>query len=227
MSSSKMKWISRVFTTLLVLSLLASGYGLYRLDSERKELYTEIASLNNRNNLMQKKYNEQKAMTEAMLRGKQAAESRARDAEFKISEIEKEKKKLESIISANKTKLAETIKSQEKEIAAHKDRFAKLRASYDNLRDESNRIIKEKNQAITLLTGERDQLDSSLKQETFQHKRCREHNGRLAELTDELVDKYQNKGVLGGTVEPFTQLKKVELEKICQEYRDRIDKETL
>ena len=227
MNSSTKTWISRVFMTLLVISLLACGYGLYHFDTERKNLKTEVAALNNRAALLEKKYGEQKAMTEAMLRAKQAVESQARDAEFKLSEQEKRNGELETALAESAEKIARINTSYEETIKTQKERFASLRDSYDKLREESNTIIRKKNQEITRLTHERDALSASLNQETFQHKRCREHNSRLAVLTDELVEQYRNKGFLGGTPEPFTQLKKVEMEKICQEYRDRIDDETL
>ncbi len=192
-------------------------------------LRKDVASLTSRTELLQKKINEQKAQADAMRRATQELESRAREAAFNLSNLEKEKKQLESAVADHEKKMTEMRTSFEETIAGHEERFASLRTAYDNLVDESNRIIKEKNQQITVATNERDSLDASLKQESFQHKRCREHNSRFAVLTDELVKQYENKGVLGsiGQIEPFTQLKKVEIEKICQEYRDKIDENTL
>lgn len=222
-----MKWVGRIFTMLLFISLIACGYFLYSLDNERKGLHADVASLSNRAGLLQKKYEDQKALTEAMLRAKQAVESRARDAEFKITELEKEKNGIKDVAAKHEKKISELRASYDEAIAAQKQQYTALRNSFDKLREESQTIIKEKNQSITVLTNERDSLDASLKQESFQNKRCREHNTELVVLTDELVGKIQNKGFFGGVNEPFTQLKKVEVEKICQEYRDKIDKGTL
>ena len=229
MSSTTTKWLGRIFIAVLLLGLAGSGYGLYRLDTERKALRQEITSLNNRNALLQKKYNEQKAVTETVRREKQEVESKARDTEFQLAKREEEYKKLETTIASHEQELTEMRGSYEGTIAAHKERFDSLRSSYDNLREESNRIILEKNQQITALTGEKESLDASLKQESFQNKRCREHNGRFATLTEELIKLYENKGLIKsmGQIEPFTQLKKVEIEKICQEYKDKIDESTL
>ncbi len=229
MISLTTKRLVQILAALLVLVLAISGYGLYRLDAERKTLRKEVASLNNRTELLLKKYNEQKAMTDSMRRATQEIESRARDAAMSLANMEKEKKQLESAAADHEKKMTEMRNSYEEAIAGHKEHFDSLRTSYDNLKDESNRIIKEKNEQITLITNERASLDASLKQESFQNKRCREHNGRFAALTDELVKRYENKGVLSsvGQLEPFTQLKKVEIEKICQEYRDKIDENTL
>lgn len=229
MSPSTTKWLGRIFISLLVLALAASGYGLYRRDTERKILHQEVDSLNNRTALLQKKISEQKSLIDTMRRATQEIESRARDTAFKLENMEKEKNKLEGEVAAHEKKMTEMRTSCEESIASHKERVESLQIAYENLKEESNRIIKEKNQQITLVTNEKDSLDASLKQETFQRKRCVEHNNRFAILTDELVKRYENKGVLSsvGQIEPFTQLKKVEIEKICQEYRDRIDENTL
>jgi len=229
MSPSTTKWLGRIFISLLVLALAASGYGLYRLDTERKILHQEVDSLNNRTALLQKKISEQKSLIDTMRRATQEIESRARDTAFKLENMEKEKNKLEGEVAAHEKKMTEMRTTCEESIASHKERVESLQTAYENLKEESNRIIKEKNQQITLVTNEKDSLDASLKQESFQRKRCVEHNSRFAVLTDELVKRYENKGVLSsvGQIEPFTQLKKVEIEKICQEYRDRIDENTL
>ena len=229
MSSSTKQWLGRISITLLLLALAAGGYGLFRLHAERKMLRNEVASLNTRTALMQKKFNEQKAITDSMRRTTQEIESRARDTETTLSNLEKEKIQLESAVAAHEKKMGELRNSYEENLSTQKERLDSLQTSHENLKEESNRIIKGKNQQVTVLTNERESLDASLKQESFQHKRCREHNNRFAVLTEELVKQYENKGVLSsvGQIEPFTQFKKVEIEKICQEYRDKIDENTL
>jgi len=223
------KWLGRILVALLVLGLLASVYGLYRLDTERKALRKEVESLTNRSELLQKKYNEQKAMTDTMRRTAQEIESRFRAASANLAKLEKEKQQIESTVAEHEKQIGELRTACEETIAGHEKRYDALQTGYQQLRDESTRIITEKNQLIVQLTHERDTLDTSLKQETFQRKRCVEHNARFAQLSEELVKQYENKGLLGtlGQIEPFTQLKKVELEKMCQEYRDKIDDDTL
>ena len=223
------KWWGKALAGLLAAALISCAFGLYRLDAERKTLRNEVASLNTRSELLLKKYNEQKAISDASRRETQESESRNRETEDKASKLEKEEKQLQEVIDGNEKKLTEMRNSYEEAIASQKERLASLQTSSDNLREESNRIIKEKNQQITQISGEREALDASLKQESFQNKRCREHNSRYAALTEELVKRYENKGVLSsvGQMEPFTQMKKVEVEKICQEYRDKIDADTL
>lgn len=229
MSPTTKKWLGRVGLSTLVLALLASGYGLYRLDGERKMLRKEVESLTVRSELLMKKYNEQKALTEAMLRAKQEVESRLRAAAADLETAEKEKKQAEEALAGLETKMNEMRDSYDQVIKQHEERFEALRTNFEHLVEESNRVIREKNEQIVSLTNTRDSLDASLKQETMRHKVCREHNGRFAVLAEELVRQYENKGVITslGQIEPFTQLKKVEVEKLCQEYRDKIDEATL
>lgn len=229
MSPTTKKWLGRILASLCILGFAACGYGLYRLDGERKTLAKEVESLANRSDLLQKKYSEQKAMIETMRRAAQEIESRARAAAADLASLDKEKQKLEAAAAEHEKQLTEMRAAFEENIASHEKRYAGLQSSHEQLREESTRIITEKNHLIGQLTHERDTLDASLKQETFQRKRCGEHNARFAQLSEELVKQYENKGILGtlGQIEPFTQLKKVELEKMCQEYRDKIDDNTL
>jgi chromosome segregation ATPase len=54
---------------------------------------------------------------------------------------------------------------------------------------------------------------------------CEKKNSELYQLSVKLMDKYQTKGVLDAMrqAEPFTQLEKVRIENLLQEYRDKAD----
>lgn len=229
MGSRQKKWLKGIIVCIDVLVVLAGCYGLYSLHAERNALQQEVAELNTKVALLKKKYAEQRALADAMLRAKQAVESRARDALATVAELENRNKELQEANKAYEGKIAELEKQYTARIAKLQEQHARLRTAYDELREESNRIIKEKNQKITELTNENQSLQVSLNQETLQHTRCRKNNARLSELAEEVVGRYEHKSVLGSLVEsePFTQLKKIELEKLIQEYRDTIDKETL
>ncbi len=229
MNERTKKWLGRIVVTMLCIALASSGYGLYRLDTERKQLYKEIESLTSRTELLQKKYLEQKAVAEAMRKATMEVESRLRVANSKLAQTEQEEEKLKAAIKAGEEKLVAMRGALEETTTQHRQQLASAQSAMENLREESNRLIREKNEQISSLTGERDRMDASLKQETFQNKRCREHNGRFARLSEELIQQYENKGVLKslGEIEPFTKLKKIEIEKMCQEYRDKVDENTL
>lgn len=220
MNFIRSKWFGRIAVSLGVLLVLAGGYGLFSLSSQRKALDRQVVALNDKVAQLKNKYAEQKAMAEAMLRAKQAADSGSREAESLKQENEK--------LREEKQEGVQALARQEKQMTELKDRFAQQRSTFDKLKEESGQAILEKNQKITALTHERDSLKVSLTQETGQHARCKKNNAELAALSTEVVKKYKNKGVLGSIAggEPLTQLKKVEHEKLCQEYLDTIDKDT-
>ena len=70
-------------------------------------------------------------------------------------------------------------------------------------------------------------LEAEVARQTRQVEVCETKNTRLYQLDVELMDKYQSKGVIGALLqaEPFTQLKRVEVENLLQEYRDKVDEE--
>jgi hypothetical protein len=55
--------------------------------------------------------------------------------------------------------------------------------------------------------------------------RCAADNASLVRIADELIGKYRGKGAFSAILqkEPLTQIKKVELDRVAREYRDRID----
>lgn len=225
MSLVRGKWFNRVAVGLGVFLVLAGGLMLLRLSAERNALNKEVSDLNIKVAQLKNKYSEQKAMAESMLRARQIAESGSREAES----LKQENEKLQALVEAEKRKGAKAVAKQEEQLGEMKNRFARLRSDFDKFSKESKQTLLEKGKKIAELTGERDALKVSLKQETAQHKLCVKNNARLAKISTELVKKYKNKGVLGAlaTSEPFTQIEKVELEKLCQEYLDKIDKDTL
>lgn len=224
MSFVRSKW-GRIAVSLGALLVLSGSYGLYSLFSQRNALQAEVAGLNSKVVQLKNKYAEQKAMAEAMLRAKLAAESGNRLAES----LKQENEELQGRLEEEKRKSAQETAKHGMQMAEAKEHLDQQRSAFDKLREESSKAIQEKNQKITALTSERDALTVSLKQETAQHGRCRKDNARLADISTELVKKYKDKGVIGSIVsnEPLTQLKKVEQEKLCQEYLDNIDKDTL
>jgi chaperonin cofactor prefoldin len=75
----------------------------------------------------------------------------------------------------------------------------------------------------------RKRWETSLKSElkrTYQSlDKSEGNNARLCVIAGELLDRYENKSVIGSLMEkePFTQIKRVELEKLTEEYRERIE----
>jgi hypothetical protein len=79
------------------------------------------------------------------------------------------------------------------------------------------------------LRAEKDDLTAELGEKRASLKRCVKHNSRFSKLAEELIGAYENKGFGSSLIqaEPFTQLKKVEIEKLVEKYRDQIDDNNL
>ena len=76
----------------------------------------------------------------------------------------------------------------------------------------------EKKQAAARLAGKEQDLNV-----------CQSHNGRLYGIGREMMQKYRDKSCQDALAqaEPFTGLKKVEVENLLEIWRDRLDRETL
>ena len=71
--------------------------------------------------------------------------------------------------------------------------------------------------------------EKELKSLVQNYDKCADNNIRLYHIGDELIKRYRDKGFTGTLLqnEPFTQVKKVELEKLVENYKERIDREKL
>ena len=116
-------------------------------------------------------------------------------------------KSAQSEMEALKTRLAET----EKKLA---DNMALQRATADKLAQTESA----KKQTEQQLTGNRDDL-----------KLCQTHNGSLYTLGREMMQKYRDKSCQDALAqaEPFTGLKKIEVENLMETWRDQLDRERL
>ncbi|MHB1188775.1 hypothetical protein [Thiobacillus sp.] len=135
------------------------------------------------------------------IKGQLAGERLAR------SRAEREMKALQAEQEALKTRLAET----EAKLA---DSQARQRATVDTLAQTESA----KKQTETQLVGTRQDL-----------KQCQTHNGRLYGLGREMMQKYRDKSCQDALAqaEPFTGLKKVEVENLLETWRDQFDRERL
>lgn len=121
--------------------------------------------------------------------------------------LEHENRSIQAQLDALKTKLAET----EKALA---DSQAQQRETANTLAQ----IESAKKQSETQLTGTRQDL-----------KQCQTYNGKLYGLGREMMNKYRDKTCQDALAqaEPFTGLKKVEVENLLETWRDQLDREKL
>ncbi|MBU0481333.1 MAG: hypothetical protein KKG47_09540 [Proteobacteria bacterium] len=205
------------------------GYGNHTLKQGNNTLRHELDKSEAKADLLKKKYSTERALAEGMLRTKQLAESRIAALQTDIAGLETEKSKLAVQIESLNARIEENKTRYSEVIEQHKERFATLKTQYLELQEKSRKELLERNDTIAELTERKAILQSSLNREEHLHKRCRRNNNALADLGEELIEQYKNKGVVKAitTTEPFTGRKMVELEQLVQEYRDVIDRERL
>ena len=224
-----MLWVVLVFG---LCSIVVLGYFTYRLNQERNGLITELESEQHKCKILQSKYAEQKAQTTTLLRAKLAVDGQMRKIQQELDAVKEAKSSLEKELTGVEEKYNSKVAGLEKRIERYTEQLQKLvenRDQYKAKLAETVAIVRERNEMIYKLTGERDDLTAGLQETTSTLKRCVKHNARLSQLSEEVVTAYENKGIGTSLIqsEPFTQIKKVELEKLIQQYRDRIDNDNL
>lgn len=206
------------------------GYTAHTLSLQRDGLQQDVARLESREKLLQKKIAEEKALAGRYQRAQSDLQSELRAADARMNVVSREKE----LVAAQ---LAEIKKQQPGQGDAQllatldklKENINQWKTRFDELREESVKTIRERDEQNAALVSENQQLAASLSQETQQHNRCKTNNAGLAGLSRELVEKYEQKNALDSLTarEPLTQFEKVELEKLVQEYLDKIDRQTL
>lgn len=96
---------------------------------------------------------------------------------------------------------------------------------------ESNAALNEDRrktmQNLRQVEADKTQLQSTVVEQAQWIESCGAKNVKLVEVNRELLQRYKNKGVFDAMLqrEPLTQLKRVEIENIVQEYQDEIDRQ--
>ena len=94
---------------------------------------------------------------------------------------------------------------------------------------QSNTVNQASAQKLVELESLKRQTDSQLAGKEKDFDMCQTHNGRLYEIGREMMQKYRDKTCQDALAqaEPFTGIKKVEVENLLETWRDRLDREQL
>lgn len=97
----------------------------------------------------------------------------------------------------------------------------KSRGSYATL----NENLQQTTQGLHKLESEKNLLQETVDGQAQLIVSCEEKNAKMVQINRELLVHYEKKGPLDAMLqrEPLTQLKRVEIENIAQEYQDKID----
>lgn len=217
----------------LVIGLAAGGiYAYVALYQERNQLQSDLSDAEKRSALLQRKYTEEKARVGALMRAKQSLEGSLRALQAEIKTVREEQAALEKEKAGLRAAIVEKTKHLEARIQKLLERVEAVKASREAV------VARFKEKAATVKAQEQEiaGLNSDLERARFETRRtqkkldnCTADNARLCLISEELVDKYKNKGVVGSLMvkEPFTQLEQVEMEKLVQQYSDAIEKERI
>ena len=120
----------------------------------------------------------------------------------------------------------------EKELTALKMEMDQLKtrlADTEMKLTQSNTLHQTAAQKLVQLESLKRQTDSQLAGKEKDFDMCQTHNGRLYEIGREMMQKYRDKTCQDALAqaEPFTGIKKVEVENLLETWRDRLDREQL
>jgi len=203
-------------------------YGQIRLQSLDKVYQAKIKDVNQRLNQVQRRYTQGVTAQNDLEQQKQGIQE-------EVDKLTKEK----GLLAAQQTELKAKAEALEAKTASLEKKNASLEAKAASM-DSKNAELAER---LSKVEADRTALDQKQKQtmKTLQdtekalrnldqkYDQCAEHNARLYTIGNELIKKYQDKGFLGTLAEkePFTQVKKVEMEKLVQDYKDKIDQQKM
>jgi len=145
-----------------------------------------------------------------------------------LSVAQKEKAELAAQVDELKKQvsgLGSKSAALEKKSGGERKQVAELTDKYQ----EADRNLQQMTELYSEINQSQQQLQSDNEQE---HKRlegsiqkCEKKNAELYQLSVFMMEKYQSKGIVSAMLqaEPFTQIEKVRVQNLLQEYRDKAD----
>ncbi len=192
---------------LLILSLLATtafaqearragSDASARLQQQLQQLGSERTALQTENAQLKAQVAKLDKDAKAFSTEKDALTRRAGAAESKVSRAESGQQSVSSRLESTESRLNEVV------------------GKYKELAEQ-----------LRVLELERNNLARQVAQDGQNLEVCAKRNVQLADVANEALDRYQNKGCFGALAqaEPFTGLKRAEVENAVEDYRQQID----
>jgi chromosome segregation ATPase len=164
-----------------------------------------------------------------------AAKEQLRRLQQAQRKLEQEKTALAAQVSEADGKLGQARKSAARSERKNAELAEKVKA-VEETRDqlaaklaETEKHVAEQAEANRLLAAEGLQLKAALSRQEQATVSCETKNVQLYGYGRELLVRYQNKDMWDGAAqrEPFTGLKRVEIENVLEEYRDKLDNQKI
>jgi septal ring factor EnvC (AmiA/AmiB activator) len=220
-ATSGLKCVLRRLSLAVLVCLIASPALGQQEDNRAKEALRRLQA-------QQREFNEQKAVLE---QAKAKAEKDSADKDKEIKQLQARLKKVETGSNQSASELTHIRAELERtrtELAALGVRHAQERERADKLSDEYRQSVAtignkdaEEKRLSAMVTDQREIVG----RQAGIIQACEDKNAQLARLGGELLRRYRDKGLLDALkqAEPFTQIERVKMENLWQEYRDRID----
>jgi chromosome segregation ATPase len=225
--------------TLLVTALAAAvllsaylGYTSYRLKKAGDTLAQNLSQVENRNRLLNGKYKEKKAEVGRLQRESMGLKGRLRQAVIDLEKLDSEHQRLlksKADVEAKFKERAAACETEKARLSTEHEELKKNHAELGSTYRQTTKTLKMREDEIHKLTSQMQALSNNLERTTQQSKRYKTHNAELAKIAKVLVARVE-KEQLGTSVlvnEPLIQFKRVEVEKLLQEYLDKIDDEKI
>ncbi len=203
--------------------LIGLGVGHMQMKKAEKVFQGKLKEAGKKTAFIQKRLSEEKD---------EAVASMELQHQGELDKLQGEKKALGGKLGKLKEeaqKLELRNREADEAVAGAKKELHEKERKNKGLDDELKKITGEKHALEAELkkaAGEKQTLQAELQKTGRDLGRCETNNAELCTIAEELVKKYRDKGV--GSVllakEPLTQIKKVKLEHLVQEYREEIER---
>jgi chromosome segregation ATPase len=227
------KILIRIFVVLVIFGAVGfsvvSTRQVHRLQEEKGAIAGKLEGEQRKFRLLQNKYAEEKARSSILLRSKTAVEGKNRELNRIVEGLQKEKDSMADEVARQKEMCRKSLSDIESKMAVLKIESRQLSDVNQKLKAkvaDCAANMAQRNERISSLVENLQNLEAQRQETTQTLRRCATHNSRLVEISEELVEKYKQKKCTASLLqnEPFTGVKKVELEHLMQEYSERIDK---
>jgi chromosome segregation ATPase len=232
MSRKLLKFIMPAMLVLCVGLSVVLFIETIKLKADNSTLMADIQKAEEKSKALSKKYSEEKAKNNVLQRGKMAADSQLRELSSKLETQGRQEQDACDEQEARAREMKKSAEACKSELSTLTNEIGKLKGRYGDLAakiKENDDTLKKKDKELESRQGEIQSLKSQLKATGEKVDLAVNHNKQLSTLSKELLAEFDDQDVFQSLLkkEPFTQQKRVRLEKMIQEYLDRIDKDTL
>ncbi|MFH0725687.1 MAG: hypothetical protein V2B19_04935 [Pseudomonadota bacterium] len=229
------KLLKFIMPTILVLCVGLSVFlfiKTIKLKNENSALIADLQKTEEKSKALNKKYSEEKAKNNVMQRAKMAADSQLRELSSKLETQDKKEPDACDEQEARAREMKRSAEACKSELSTLTNEIGKLKGQCGELTaktKDNDETLKKKDKELESRQGEIQGLKAQLKATGEKIDLAVNHNKQLSTLSEELLAEFDDHNVFQSLLnkEPFTKQKRVRLERMIQEYLDRIEKDTL